>query len=139
MADIETATSTTAASFAFTKIIVRDVDGAEAFYGRILGLKNIRTVELPDLVERLLVAPGQEAGPFLVLYHEYDNPPLEIGNAWGPIGFQVADVDATYAEAIAAGGKGDVDPFNFEDIRVALFFDPEGHRVELMGSPGSAK
>ena len=139
MADIETATSTTAASFAFTKIIVRDVDGAEAFYGKILGLKNVRTVEFPELVEKLLAAPGQEAGPFLVLYHEYAGPPLHHGNAWGPIGFQVADVDATYAAALAGGGSADMEPFNFEDIRVAMFFDPEGHRVELMGSPGSAK
>lgn len=139
MADIETATSTTAASFAFTKIIVRDVDGAEAFYGKVLGLKNVRTVEFPELVEKLLVVPGQEAGPFLILYHEYEGPALHHGNAWGPIGFQVADVDATYALALAAGGKADMEPFNFEDIRVAMFLDPEGHRVELMGSPGSAR
>ena len=139
MADIETATATTAASFAFTKIIVRDIDGAEAFYGRVLGLKNVRTVEFPELVEKLLAAPGQEAGPFLVLYHEFDGPPLSHGNAWGPVGFQVADVDATYGAALAGGGKADMEPFNFEDVRVAMFFDPEGHRVEVMGSPGSAR
>jgi len=139
MADIETTTSTTAASFAFTKIIVRDVEGAEAFYGRILGLKNVRTVEFDHLVEKMLAAPGQEAGPFLILYHEYDGAPLQHGNAWGPIGFQVADVDATYALALTAGGKADMEPFNYEDVRVAMVFDPEGHRVELIGAPGSAK
>lgn len=139
MADIETATSTTAASFAFTKIIVRDVEGSVDFYGKVLGLKLVQTVELEGLVEKLLAAPGQEAGPFLVLYHEYEGAPLRHGNAWGPIGYQVADVDATYAVALAAGGQADMEPFNYEDIRIAMFLDPEGHKVELMGSPGSAR
>ena len=139
MADIDTAPSTTTANFAFTKIIVRDVEGAETFYGRILGLRNTRTVEFPHLIEKMLAAPGQEAGPFLILYHEYDGAPLRHGNAWGPIGFQVADVDAVYAEAIAAGGAPDMEPFNFEDVRVAMVFDPEGHRIELIGAPGSAR
>jgi predicted enzyme related to lactoylglutathione lyase len=75
----------------------------------------------------------------LILYHEIDGPPLRHGNAWGPIGFQVSDVDAAYAAALAAGGKADVEPFNFEDVRVALFFDPEDHRVEIIGAPGSAR
>jgi lactoylglutathione lyase len=127
------------ASFAFTKIIVRDVAGAVDFYGKVLGLTVVRTVEFPHLVEKLLAAPGQEAGPFLILYHEYAGGPLKHGNAWGPVGYQVADVDATYAAALAAGGKADMEPFNFEDVRVAMVFDPEDHRIELMGAPGSAK
>lgn len=139
MADIETATSTTATSFAFTKIIVRDVKGAIDFYGKILGLKVVRTVTFDHLVEEMLAAPGQEAGPFLILYHEYEGAALKYGNAWGPIGFQVADVDATYAAALAAGGKPDMEPFNYEDVRVAMVFDPEGHRIELIGAPGSAR
>ena len=125
--------------FGFTKIITRDVDGTVDFYDRILGLKLVRTVEFPHLIEKLLAAPGQEGGPFLVIYHEYDGPPLELGNAWGPIGFQVADVDAIYQKALAGGGKADKEPFNYEDVRVAMFLDPEGHQIEIIGAVGSAK
>ena len=135
MADANAAKS----SFGFTKIIVRDLDGAVDFYDKILGLKLVQTVEFPHLIEKLLAAPGQEAGPFLVLYHEFEGAPLKHGNAWGPIGFQVPDVDATYAEALAAGGTADMEPFNYEDVRVAMFCAPEGHKVELIGAPGSAK
>lgn len=131
--------STPPTGFGFTKIIVRDVDATVDFYDRILGLKLFRTIEFPHLVEKMLAAPGQEAGPFLIIYHEYDGPPLELGNAWGPIGFQVADVDATYARAIAGGGAADKEPFNYEDIRVAMFRDPEGHLIEIIGSEGSAR
>ena len=109
MADANAAKS----SFGFTKIIVRDLDGAVDFYDKILGLKLVQTVEFPA--------------------------PLKQGNAWGPIGFQVPDVDATYAEALAAGGTADMEPFNYEDVRVAMFCAPEGHKVELIGAPGSAK
>ncbi len=130
--------ATAGTTFGFTKIIVNDVDLMVDFYDRVLGMKLLETVTFPTLVEKILAAPGQETGPFLVIYHEFDGPPLVIGNAWGPIGFHVADVDATYERAIAAGGRGDI-LFNYKDQRIAMFFDPEGHRVELIGPPDSAR
>ncbi|RYD96557.1 MAG: VOC family protein [Sphingomonadales bacterium] len=123
----------TAATFGFTKIIVSDVDRMVDFYCNVLGMTLVETVEFPTLVEKILASPGHEDGPLLVLFHEYDGPPLEIGNAWGPIGFHVADVSATYARALAAGGRGDVESFEYKDLLVSMFFDPEGHRVELIG------
>ena len=127
------------ASFAFTKLVVRNVEGAIDFYSRVLGLKVVRTVKFDHLIEEMLAAPGQEDGPFLILYHEYAGAPLKHGNAWGPVGFQVSDVDATYAAALAAGARPDMEPFNYEDVRVAMFLAPEGHKVEIIGAPGSAR
>jgi hypothetical protein len=32
-----------------------------------------------------------------------------------------------------------MEPFNYEDVRVAMFLAPEGHKVEIIGAPGSAR
>src|SRR5689334_8460812 len=114
----ETATLTPAAvqapsaTFGFVKIVVKDVEGAVSFYERVLGMVLVQTIELPGLVEKVLRKRGTEAGPTLVLYHHTDGREIVVGNGWGPVGFYVRDVDASFAHAVAQGAKGTRPPFD---------------------------
>lgn len=52
------------------------------------------------------------------------------------LAFQVADIDATYAELKALGVPFHVDPKDFPDtnpaVRLAFFRDPDGNALELV-------
>ncbi|HEX7946734.1 MAG TPA: VOC family protein [Phenylobacterium sp.] len=129
-----TAASATApsATFAFTKLIVSDLDGAVDFYGRVLGLVVAQSIETEDLVEHILAKPGQQGGANLILYQHKDGRALSLGDAHGPVGFYVRDVDAAYAHALAQGARGHSEPFDAGTLRVAFILDSEGHEIELV-------
>ena len=126
------ATTAPAATFAFTKVVVSDLDGAVDFYGRVLGLVVAQSIEMDDLAERILAKPGQQGGANLILYQHKDGRKLTLGDAHGPVGFYVRDVDATYAHALAQGARGHREPWDAGALRVAFILDPEGHEIELV-------
>ena len=126
------ATTAPSATFAFTKVVVSDLAGAVDFYGRVLGLVVAQTIEMDDLAERIMAKPGQQGGANLILYQHKDGRPLALGDAHGPVGFYVRDVDATYAHALAQGAAAHREPFDAGTLRVAFILDPEGHEIELV-------
>ena len=117
--------------FGFVKVNVVDLDQASTFYEVVLGLQLAQTVELPGLIEKVYFSPGMATGPFVVLYHGMEMNQLAVGNGWGPLGFFVDDVDATYAFALANGGKPCRAPYDSSGIRIAFFLDPEDHEIEV--------
>ena len=134
----ETATATPAAvkapsaTFAFVKLVVRDLDGMVGFYERALGLTVAQTIDLPDLTEKILRKPGQDTGAMVILYHHKDGREITLGNGWGPVGFYVRDVETAYAHAISEGATPHREPFDAGAMRVAFVLDPEGHEIEML-------
>jgi len=134
----ETATAAPAAvrapsaTFAFVKLIVRDLDGMVGFYERALGLTVGQTVDMPEMTEKILQKPGQQGGAMVILYHHKDGREISLGNGWGPVGFYVRDVEAAYAHAISQGATPHREPFDAGAMRVAFVLDPEGHEIELV-------
>src|SRR4051812_24422552 len=131
-APAQAATTPPSATFAFAKIVVADLDRAVDFYARVLGLTVAQTIEMDDLAERILAKPGQQGGANLILYQHKDGRALTLGDAHGPVGFYVRDVDATYAHALSQGAQGHREPFDAGALRVAFILDPEGHEIELV-------
>jgi lactoylglutathione lyase len=121
-----------AATFAFVKLIVRDLDAMVGFYERALGLSVSQTVDMPEMTEKILRKPGQDTGAMVILYHHKDGREISIGNGWGPVGFYVRDVEAAYAHAITQGATPHRAPFDAGAMRVAFVLDPEGHEIELV-------
>lgn len=134
----ETTTTTIAqsaapsATFAFTKLIVADLEEAVDFYARVLGLVVAQTVETADMVEKILGKAGQQGGANLILYHHKDGRRLTLGDAHGPVGFYVRDVDAAFALAVQEGARAHREPFDAGALRVAFILDPDGHEIELV-------
>ena len=134
----ETATAAPAAvkapsaTFAFVKLIVRDIDAAVTFYERALGLEVGQTIDLPDLTEKVMRKPGAEGGSSVILYAHKDGREITIGNGWGPVGFYVRDADAAFAHAVREGAAPSREPFDIGNMRIAFVHDPEGHEIELI-------
>jgi catechol 2,3-dioxygenase-like lactoylglutathione lyase family enzyme len=89
----------------FLKIFVADLERSSAFYAAALGLTPGGRMAAPMFDEVILRPPEGEPGGSLVLCRWRDERPLELGNARGPIGFSVVDVDAAYGRVLAAGGR----------------------------------
>ena len=124
------------ATFAFVKLVVRDLDAMLAFYSRVLGLVAAQTVDTPEMTEKILRKPGQETGASLILYFNKDGRETALGSAYGPVGFYVRDVDAAYAHAVANGAVAHRPPWDSGNLRVAFVLDPEGREIELVSVRG---
>lgn len=114
----------------FFKLVVRDADAMTAFYRDTFGFTVANRIELPGIVEVMLVLPEQTFN--LVLYQNADGRAVTIGSGHGPVGFITRDVDGAYAHALASGAQDDRAPFDLPGMRIAFVADPEGHQIEMI-------
>lgn len=122
-------------AFTFTKIVVRDLDRAIAFYRDALGLRLLNRLTAPEgeyaQEEAVLVGSVAERGPMLLLVRYLDKPAPAPGSAW--IGFSVADLPASVTAVEQGGGSIVVPMHDVPEHRLAaaVVCDPEGHLIEL--------
>jgi lactoylglutathione lyase len=114
---------------AFLKFTVTDLPAMQAFYEKAFGMTQQKRLDNPMNTEVILTSP-KGADVALVFYK--DGRKIALGNANGPIGFYLQDVDAAYQRAMAAGAVSRVAPRTGGGARVALVTDPEGHEIELL-------
>lgn len=114
----------------FFKLIVSDLDAAQRFYTDAFGLEQRDRIETEQLEEVMLAMPGERFN--LVLYRHKDGRALDIGSAYGPVGFVTRDLDAAHAHLLALGAKPVRAPFAMGSMRIAFVTDPEGHEIELI-------
>ena len=127
-------------AYTATKLVVRDVQAMEAFYGA-LGLKLVsRNLGGEDEVRQeqaWLSNSGDMSSHILILTRFTEFPPTHTptypGETWQC--FRVDDVDATVAEINRLGGStfrsGQDRPEH--GVRAAVVADPEGNYLELVG------
>lgn len=114
----------------FMKLVVEDAEAAVEFYQSALGLSRSDTVDLPTILEIMMVSPDSDYEIVLV---EYRRPfELAIGNNWGPIGFETDDIDTLLARVLAAGAEVVVPQGTLEDMRYVIVRSPHGHEIELL-------
>lgn len=120
---------------AFLKIFVGDLDRSVAFYRDCLGFVEAQRMAARDFDEIVMRPGGEKKGASLVLCRWKDGRTLDLGNAHGPFGFFVEDVDATFAAITGAGGSTHIAPVDFGRSRLAVARDPDGHPIELLQRP----
>jgi predicted enzyme related to lactoylglutathione lyase len=103
-----------------------------SFYERAFGLVVAQTIDLPDIVELVMRRPGDEAGFSLILYWPKTGGNVAVGNAHGPLGLYVRDVDIAFAHAVKEGASPHREPWDATGMRVAFVLDPEGRELELI-------
>lgn len=128
-----------------TKLVVRDVEGADAFY-RAIGLKPVARNEggEGDVRQRQswLSVTGTSASHMLILSQFVElpapPPPAYPGEVW--LAFNVADVDAVEQAAVAAGGRVQraAEDRPEHGVRAGVIADPEGHLIEIVGPLSTA-
>ena len=123
-------------TFAFTKLVVRDLSKADAFYRTVCGYSEGQWVTdtaggrpIQEVIYR-----RPEGGLELVLLTYLDGA---VGSAGDVItAFDTPDLDAFQARLLAAGGAvaeaiRDLE-FNGNPMRIAFFTDPDGYLLEVM-------
>lgn len=120
------------AAQSFLKIFVADLERSAAFYAESLGFVAGGRFAT-EAFDELILRPGEGVkGGSLVLCRWRDGRALDLGNAHGPIGLKVSDVDAAYAQVLAGGGSSKVAPLDIQASRLAIVADPDGHSLELI-------
>ena len=116
-------------SLSFLKFTVSDLPTMQAFYEKAFGMQLQKRLDNPGSTEVILTDPK---GLDLALVYYKDNRKITLGNANGPIGFYLNDVDSVYQRAVAAGAATRSAPRSAGNARVAIVVDPEGHEIELL-------
>ena len=126
-----------AASFAFTKLIVRDLEKMAAFYRDVYGLQAVNRVRGErigeDEIDEIMMSPDPKAqwsSLVLLKYVRRESSP----NGEVILGFTTDDLPALLERVRAAGGSvhAPVKEMPELKIRVAFATDPEGHLAELV-------
>jgi lactoylglutathione lyase len=120
----------------YVVVVVTDLDRSLEFYVGLLGLPlGHRSGQYAQL----------DTGPTRLALYQREAMAAILGQALSPpepgapgfeIGFKVPDVDAAYAELVAAGAEGAAPPVDRPwGQRTAYVRDPDGHLVELVHAP----
>jgi predicted enzyme related to lactoylglutathione lyase len=125
------------ASFAFTKLIVHDLEKLAAFYREVYGLHAVNRVRGEsiggeEIDEIMLSADPKAAYGSLVLVKYLGRGPSPNGELI--LGFTTDDLPALLERVRAAGGgvHAPIREMPELSLRVAFATDPEGHLAELV-------
>ena len=132
-------------SFAFTKLIVHDLEKMAAFYSEVYDLAPRQRFDAEigsePIDEFMLGAEGETGSLILLQYVERPRPsgeaqPARQAKHAGEVilGFTTDDLPALLDRVRAAGGGIHADIKEVPDLklRVAFATDPEGHLAELV-------
>ncbi len=116
----------------FFKITVADATKAQRFYEQAFGMVASEPILGNGFREHVLKSPGND---FSLILFEKDGLEITRGNSYGPIGFNIADMDTALARAEAAGAKANGPPLTFGDVSYVFIESPDGHVIELIKRP----
>jgi lactoylglutathione lyase len=124
-----------------TMIRVGDLQRSIDFYTRIMGMKLLRQVDMPE--QKYTVAflgygnGNKDGGAEIELTYNYGVTSYEPGTAFGHLAVGVPDVAGTCAAIRAAGGSvvRDAGPLKGGTTIIAFVADPDGYKIELIQRP----
>ncbi|NCO36435.1 MAG: lactoylglutathione lyase [Armatimonadetes bacterium CG2_30_59_28] len=118
---------------AHTMLRVFDLERSIQFYEKVLGLRVIRSVDVPEH-KFTLVFLGDGVSDFLLeLTYNYGRAPYELGTGYGHIAFTVPDLIQSNEEHRTMGIE--CSPLRYtEDGTPRYYFieDPDGYEIELL-------
>jgi len=124
--------------FLHTMLRVGDMQRSVDFYSRVLGMKVLRTRDMPDQKYALtFLAFGQgndDGSAELELTYNYGVSSYAMGDAFGHLALGVPDVAAACERIRAAGGKvvREAGPVKGGTTVIAFVQDPDGYKIELI-------
>jgi lactoylglutathione lyase len=122
--------------FLHAMLRVGDLERSVDFYTRLLGMKELRRVDVPAGKYTLaFVGYGDEASTAVIeLTYNYGTEAYELGTAFGHLAIGVPDVAAACESVRAGGGKvvREAGPLKFGTTIIAFIEDPDGYKIELI-------
>ena len=121
--------------FAFTKLVVGDLDRSAAFYEAVCEIRpqaRIQGAIAGRPITEIVYEPTNKGGASLVLLAYDDEPKPASGEII--VGFASPDAEAFIARAVAAGGTSAEPVRDVPDLELKVGFvsDPEGHLIEVI-------
>jgi len=121
--------------FMFTKLQVKDLGGAVAFYSSVVGLVEMNRVEAEitgRTISEVVFMPTYPGGPMFILAQFHDMQAAAANELI--LGFATKDIAGFIARAEQAGGRV-LEPARevpgMGGMQVAFVSDPEGHVLQL--------
>jgi lactoylglutathione lyase len=124
-----------------TMVRVGDLPRAIDFYTRILGMKVLRTTDVPAHKYTLAFvgygAGNADGSAEIELTYNYGVSTYDAGTAFGHFAIGVKDVAATCERIRAAGGviAREAGPVKGGTTVIAFVQDPDGYKIELIERP----
>jgi lactoylglutathione lyase len=119
-----------------TMLRVGDLERSLSFYTEVLGMQLLRRNDFPEGRFTLaFVGYGDEAHhSVLELTHNWDTPSYKLGNAFGHIALETADIYTTCEAVRAKGGKvvREPGPMKHGTTVIAFVEDPDGYKIEFI-------
>ena len=125
-------------NFLHTMLRVGDMPRSVDFYTRVLGMRVLRTRDVPEHKYSLtFLGFGEgnaDGGAELELTYNYGVSSYELGTAFGHLALGVPDVAAACERIRGAGGKvvRDAGPVKGGSTVIAFVEDPDGYKIELI-------
>jgi len=125
-------------NFLHTMLRVGDMQRSVDFYTRVLGMRVLRTLDVPEYKYSLTFLGfgrgNEEGGAELELTYNYGVSAYELGTAFGHLAIGVPDVAAACARIREAGGKvvRDAAPVKGGTTVIAFVEDPDSYKIELI-------
>lgn len=121
-----------------TMLRVTDLQQSITFYTDVLGMTLLRQKDFPEGKFTLaFLGFGSEAdNTVLELTHNWETDSYEMGNAYGHIAIEVADVYGACDRIKTKGGQvvREAGPMQHGSTILAFVRDPDGYMIELLGS-----
>jgi len=123
-----------------TMIRTGDLDRSIDFYTNVLGMKLLRRKDYPEGKFTLaFVGYGDESSHAVIeLTYNWGVERYEMGTGFGHIAIGVGDVYAACDETRRRGGTviREAGPMKGGTSVIAFVSDPDGYKIELIGSKG---
>lgn len=121
-------------TFAFTKLIVNNLEASTAYYKTVFDLKQLQRITVTvggDQIDEIVLGSGQPGAAALIMFKYLDGRPATTGETI--LGFVTDDLDGLVGRMVKHGGKATMPNHVLADGsgRVCFVTDPEGHLVEL--------
>ena len=127
--------------FLHTMLRVGDMQRSVDFYTRILGMRVLRTRDVPEYMYSLTFLGfgngNADGGAELELTYNYGVASYEQGTAFGHLALGVPDVAGACQRIKDAGGKvaREAGPVKGGTTVIAFVEDPDGYKIELIQRP----
>jgi len=120
-----------------TMLRVGNLQKSIDFYTGILGMTLLRQKDYPDgqFTLAFLGYGAESENTVLELTYNWDRDNYDIGNAFGHIAIEVADVYKATEKIKKQGGNiiREAGPMNAGTTIIAFVKDPDGYEIELLG------